>query len=47
MSEPQVLISHPMLASLQAEIEAGGLRVARGWELKDEERGREDRKSVV
>jgi len=39
MSEPQVLISHPMLASLQAEIEAGGLRVARGWELKDEERG--------
>lgn len=30
-----VLISHPMLAPVQAPLEAAGLRVARGWELSD------------
>jgi lactate dehydrogenase-like 2-hydroxyacid dehydrogenase len=35
MSEPVVLISHPMLAPVQAPLEAMGLRVVRGWELSD------------
>ncbi len=40
MSEALVLISHPMLAAVQAPLEAAGLPVALAWELKDEDRGR-------
>ena len=35
MSQPVVLISHPMLAPVQAPLEAQGLRVARAWEPSD------------
>jgi lactate dehydrogenase-like 2-hydroxyacid dehydrogenase len=35
MSEAVVLISHPMLAPVQAPLEAMGLRVVRGWELNE------------
>jgi lactate dehydrogenase-like 2-hydroxyacid dehydrogenase len=38
MSEPLVLISHPMLVPLQAQLEAAGLQIARDWELKAEDR---------
>ena len=40
MSESLVLISHPMLAAVQAPLEAAGLQVALAWELKDEDRRR-------
>jgi len=37
MSEPVVLISHPMLAPVQGPLESMGLRVVRGWELSDQD----------
>jgi lactate dehydrogenase-like 2-hydroxyacid dehydrogenase len=40
MSEPLVLISQPMLAAIQAPMEAAGLQVGRAWELEDEDRSR-------
>lgn len=40
MSEdlPVVVISHPMLALVQGPLEEQGCRVARAWELSDNER---------
>jgi lactate dehydrogenase-like 2-hydroxyacid dehydrogenase len=37
MSEAVILISHPMLAPVQAPLEAQGFRVARRWEFSDAE----------
>ncbi|HEV2531884.1 2-hydroxyacid dehydrogenase [Phenylobacterium sp.] len=37
---PLVLISHPMLGPMQAPLEAQGLKVAKGWELAEADKGR-------
>jgi len=38
MSEPLVLISHPILAGLEPRFAAGGLSTARAWELTEAQR---------
>jgi len=40
VSEPLVLISHPMLAPLQPALEAAGLKVRRAWALDEADRPR-------
>jgi lactate dehydrogenase-like 2-hydroxyacid dehydrogenase len=40
MSEPLVLISHPILAGLEPSFAAGGLSMARAWDLTEDDRPR-------
>ena len=40
MTEPVVLISHPILAGLEPVFAGAGLTMARAWELSDADRGR-------